>query len=666
MDEDDKAEGQITFSAYRLTEGGHVSNLQKKNIRLELITPDDEAILAERGLTALRQARILRLLSRAAEQGAVLTYDNLVHLLCTSSSTVQRDLRALRRMGCSVPVHCRRGRRAGVLLFPFLIAILWSAHGQAQLSSVYGTIGLDYQYDNDRSESASTSRQLFLHQYNLGIDGRILDPRLAAFSLSGAFSTSFLGENSRATSFSGIVALLQEAPYGLTLRAGRSFSSGGIDAGRSFLSGRSDTESNSLGANLRITRPDWPQFYIDFDRVALESSGESRAENSITTGKLRVSHQLWGTMFDGEVGVQNFTDKLNDTSQDRYFGRLNGTLAWSPTTTLRSVSDVFLQGNQLGMSSSYSLENRPDPTLSRTLGVSYRSNRAGDETDYSLNMTGAISKTFAPYSWLQANFFTSAIAQKRFGNEDPAGVAWSAGNSSTISYFRPVSLLADYAVAVSYETDIGQPATTHQAHFGFISQTLEPLRLSGDYFLGLQTGLTQSTRHFLAGKAEAVLTPQLYVRSFADYLIENIRSQDLSSDRQAATVRSQGLSSDRKAATVGAGVSYRPLFNLSLDLAGDVQWTDDGNTSGITMRGNLRVSYMLPAPGSPTLDINGIWERATATDDQRLEIDSRLNYRFGQTTLMLEHRLQRRQTAGSSGLSNSIHFNVSRPFRIGF
>ena len=516
-----------------------------------------------------------------------------------------------------------------------LLVVLISPPAQAQLSSVYGTVGLDYQYDNDRSENASTSRQLFLQQYNLGIDGRILDPRLAIFSLAGAFTTSFLGEeNSRATSFSGIVSLLQQAPYSLTLRAGRSFSSGGS----------SDTESGSLGANLRITRPDWPHFNIDFDRVALESSGDSRADNSITTGKLRVSHRFWSTMLDGEVGVQSFADKLNDTSQDRYFGRLNNTVTWSPSTTLRSVNDVFLQGNQLGLSSSYSLENRPDPTLSRTVGISYRSNKAGDETDHSANMTGAISKTFAPYPWLQANLFTSAIAQKRFGNEDPAGVAWSAGNSSTISYFRPVSLLTDYALAVSYETDIAQPATTHQVHFGGISQTLEPMRLSGDYFFGLQTGLTHSTRHFLAGKAEAVLTPQLFVRSFADYLIESIRSQ----------------------ATVGAGTSYRPLFNLSLDLAGNLQWTDDGNTSGITMRGNLRVSYMLPAPGSPTLDINGIWEHATATEDNRLEINSRLNYRFGQTILLLEHRLQRRQTASSSGLTNSIHFNVSRPFRIGF
>jgi hypothetical protein len=642
MDEELKAEGQITFSAYRLTPGGRVSNLQKKNIRLELIAPDDEAILSERGLTALRRARILRLLSRAVEQDSVLTYDNLVHLLCTSLSTVKRDIRILQRMGFSVPIHRRKGRRAGVLFFPILIVILWSADGHAQLSSVFGTIGFDYQFENQRSETTSTSRQLFLQQYNVGIDGRILDPRLATFSFSGAFNSSFLrDENSKATAFSGILSLLQEAPYGLTLRAGRSFSAG-----------ETDTESNSLGANLRLTWPEWPQVYMDFDRVTILTHGDSRADDSITTGKLRFSHRFWSTMVDGEIGVQSFADRINDTSQDRYFARLNNTVNWNPTTTLRSVNDAFLQGNQLGLGSSYFLENRPDPTLSRTLGVSYRSNKAGDEDDHSLNLTGAISKTYAPYTWLQANFFTSAIGQKRFGTEDAAGVAWSGGSSSTMSYFRPVWLLADYALAVSYETTVGQPATTQQIHFGAISQTLEPVRLSGDYFLGLQTGLTQGTRQFLVGKADVVLTPQLSFRSFADFLTEDIQSQD--------------VMTNRKVATLGGGASYRPVFNLTLDFAGTIQWTDAIDTSGISTRANVRASYFVPAPGSPTLDITGIWERATVTQDNRLEINSRLSYRFGQTIIALEHRLQRRQAVASTGINNSIHFNVSRPFRFGF
>lgn len=642
MDEGQKVEGQITFSAYRLSEAGRVSNLQKKKIHLDLIAPDDEIILVQRGLTALRRARILRLLNRAAEQGAVLTYDNLVHLLCTSLSTVKRDVRTLQRMGLSVPVHRRRGRRAGVLFFPILLVILWSGNGRAQLSSVFGTVGFDYQFENQRSENTSTSRQLFLQQYNLGVDGRILDPRLAIFSLSGAFNSSFLGEdNSRATSFSGVVSLLQQAPYGLTLRAGRSFSTGSTD-----------TESNTLGANLRITRPEWPQFYIDFDRVTIASHGDSRVDNSITTGKLRLSHRFWSTMLDGEIGVQSFADQISETSQDRYFARLNNTVNWSPTTTLRSVNDAFLQGNQLGLSSSYFLENRPDPTLSRTVGISYHSDKAGDENSHSLDLTGAISKTFVPYAWLQTNFFTSAIGRKRFGTDDASGVAWSGGTNSTISYFRPVSLLANYALAVSYETNVGQPATTQQLHFGAVSQTLGRVRLSGDYFIGLQTGLTHGTRQFVVGKADVAFTPQLSFRSFADFLTEDIQSDT--------------VTTNRKVATLGAGTSYRPLMNLAFDLAGAIQWNDAPDNSGITTRANLRATYLLPAPGSPTLDITGIWERATANDDNRLEINSRLSYRFGQTIIALEHRLQRRQTLASTGVNNAIHFNVSRPFRFGF
>src|SRR3989304_2502308 len=96
------SEGQILVSAYRRVGGGRASNLQKKEIHLDLIAPEDESILALQGLTALRQERIVRLSSRAVEQGAVLAYDDLVHLLSTSPSTVRRDARDLPRRAVSV------------------------------------------------------------------------------------------------------------------------------------------------------------------------------------------------------------------------------------------------------------------------------------------------------------------------------------------------------------------------------------------------------------------------------------------------------------------------------------------------------------------------------------------------------------------------------------
>jgi len=84
------------------------------------------------------------------------------------------------------------------------------------------------------------------------------------------------------------------------------------------------------------------------------------------------------------------------------------------------------------------------------------------------------------------------------------------------------------------------------------------------------------------------------------------------------------------------------------------------------MRGNLHVSYFLPLPGTPTLDLNGTWEHATVTDENRIEFRSQLSYRLGQVNFRLEHRVERKEAQGQSGLNNSVHFSVVRPFRFSF
>jgi len=117
---------------------------------------------------------------------------------------------------------------------------------------------------------------------------------------------------------------------------------------------------------------------------------------------------------------------------------------------------------------------------------------------------------------------------------------------------------------------------------------------------------------------------------------------------------------------VGAGATYRPLFNLNLDLTGQLQWNESPDTSGTNMRGNLHVSYFLPLPGTPTLDLNGTWEHATVTDENRIEFRSQLSYRLGQVNFRLEHRVERKEAQGQSGLNNSVHFSVVRPFRFSF
>ncbi|MFQ5852445.1 MAG: DUF1670 domain-containing protein [Candidatus Binatia bacterium] len=650
--EEQSSDGQILYSAYRQPEGGRLSNWRKKEVRLDLISSEDEATLAQKGLTALRKARIVRLSSQTAEQGAVLTYDDLVHLLTTSLSTVRRDVRVLQREGFSIPLYRCRGRRLGVVVIPMILAILFSSKVEAQLSSIFGSTGFDYDYEAQETENATTSRQLFRQQYQLGVDGRILDPRLAVFSLSSTFVSTFLEpENTKALSLAGNLSLLQAKAFGLTLKGSESFARNGVE-----------TDVTSTGALLRLSFPNWPQLFIDFDRLALESRGDSRSEITVTTTKARFSHRFWSTMLNGELGIQSFTDPLADTSQERFFGRLNSTVTLSPATVFRSVSDGFLLGNQLSMRSSYSLENRPDATLSRSVSLGFRSTKAGEDQAYSLDLSGALSKSFSPYSWLQANTFTSAGAAKEFGSQSRGGFNWSGGSSVALSYFRPVRVLADYTLGVSYETDIAKLETIQQAHLGLVSRTLDPLRLSGDYFSSLQTGLTESTRHFISGRADIVLTPSLSLRSFADFLTEDSRS----SLRSGVTTGEAATSTERTATSVGAGASYRPFLDLALDLSGRIQWTESRKTSDTTMGANVGLFSKLPIWRRPTLNINGLWERFTVNQESRFEVKSQLNYILGLVTLTLQHRFESRETSGVSGRTNSIRVSLHRPFRIGF
>jgi len=99
---------------------------------------------------------------------------------------------------------------------------------------------------------------------------------------------------------------------------------------------------------------------------------------------------------------------------------------------------------------------------------------------------------------------------------------------------------------------------------------------------------------------------------------------------------------------------------------GNLRWSRSPDSSDTLMRADLRISYLIPVPGTPSLNINGIWERGTLNDDSRLEVRSRLDYRFGQATISLEHRFETRDTSGSAGLTNSIHLKFARPFRISF
>jgi DNA-binding CsgD family transcriptional regulator len=71
---------------------------------LTLDSPDDlEAF--RRGVAVLRRSKIQRITREAQEQGALLTQEDIARLLCTSRSTIKRDIAQLRLKGVDVPTR---------------------------------------------------------------------------------------------------------------------------------------------------------------------------------------------------------------------------------------------------------------------------------------------------------------------------------------------------------------------------------------------------------------------------------------------------------------------------------------------------------------------------------------------------------------------------------
>jgi biotin operon repressor len=98
--------GQMTILAVSAENppGCPVAECKRVPINLTVDSPDDLEAFRE-GVAALRRSRIQRLTWEAHEQGALLTQEDLARLLCTSRSTVKRDIAQLRAKGMSVPTR---------------------------------------------------------------------------------------------------------------------------------------------------------------------------------------------------------------------------------------------------------------------------------------------------------------------------------------------------------------------------------------------------------------------------------------------------------------------------------------------------------------------------------------------------------------------------------
>jgi hypothetical protein len=84
--------------------GRSIGECKRLAINLTLDCADDLEALRG-GVGALRRSKIQRLTREAQDQGALLTQEDLARLLCTSRSTIKRDIGRLRAGGINVPTR---------------------------------------------------------------------------------------------------------------------------------------------------------------------------------------------------------------------------------------------------------------------------------------------------------------------------------------------------------------------------------------------------------------------------------------------------------------------------------------------------------------------------------------------------------------------------------
>lgn len=96
--------GQMTFLAIAADNppGQAVAACRRVAINLTIDCPDDLEALRQ-GVAALRRSKIQRLTHEARDQDALLTQEDLARLLCTSRSTIKRDIAQLRARALTYP-----------------------------------------------------------------------------------------------------------------------------------------------------------------------------------------------------------------------------------------------------------------------------------------------------------------------------------------------------------------------------------------------------------------------------------------------------------------------------------------------------------------------------------------------------------------------------------
>jgi DNA-binding CsgD family transcriptional regulator len=99
--------GQMVINAIKLSEpaGKPIKECQMKRIIVSYIHETDNEVYDKHGLSAKRQAQILRMTNEAVDQKACLTQEDLSRILNCNVRTIRRDINKIKKSGIIVPTR---------------------------------------------------------------------------------------------------------------------------------------------------------------------------------------------------------------------------------------------------------------------------------------------------------------------------------------------------------------------------------------------------------------------------------------------------------------------------------------------------------------------------------------------------------------------------------
>lgn len=536
--------------------------------------------------------------------------------------------------------------------------LVWQSLGAGlveaqEVFTLFGNATATFRYQEFRTGSQRDRESDLAQEYTLGVRGNLIDPRLATFNGTATFLTTdrFTGtaEERQILSLTSSLSLFPARPYSLILRYAESHTEGGAVT----------SDSRTMGANWKLAFEELPALFFTFDRIEVNTKGPTPSEAVFTLGNLRVLKRFASSDFEAEFGYQNLEEQTQQSSRESYFARLRDVITWSPATTLRILGSYDQSQNSRFSSGAFSLVNRPDPSLTRTIDLGAQRTESGDQRLTSVDGSGSIFKSFQTFPTLATRLFGTATGRRVFAEGLDSKGSTSAGGTvggglvSTYLSFLSVALDATGAAAYNAEDEGSEEiGKAEQVHGNLTTRFLAPYRVAADYTLSFEQRTIERAQQLGTVSLEGTPISGLFFRSFGEYR----------DDRTKGTIPSS-FSTRQRSLSGGGSASYTGFANLSFTVNGAVQQfetTDVPNTFITRVGAGLRY-----VPGvRAVLSLEGARETDSAIDQTRYQARTLFSYRIGKLTLSAEYQFEDRQTRGVSTQRHTGLVTMSRSFVI--